>query len=119
MTTPERLRRRQRRESAGIAVLAAGLIAAVLYFEGQDDAQRECINSYMSANSQTSALRSKLVERESQATRRFLLNATDPEKVQTREQFRKVRATYAKAIASIDEAREANPVQPFPEGVCD
>src|ERR1044072_563649 len=44
MTTPERLRRRQRRETAGIAILAFGLVASTFYFKAQDNEQDECLS---------------------------------------------------------------------------
>lgn len=119
MTTPERLRRRQIRESIGIVLLAIGLVGAFLYFQGQADAQKRCLTNYISSNSETSAIRSDQVARESKATRRFLLNATDPERVKTREQFLEERGIYARTLRSIDAARAANPVRPFPKGVCD
>lgn len=119
MTTPERLRRRQRFESVGIAVLAVALVAAFLYFQGQADAQKRCLTSFVSNSSQTSAIRAGLAERDSQTQRRFLLDATDPAKVQTRAQFERVRAQFVKRLAAIDRARAENPVKPLPKGVCD
>jgi len=116
MTTPERLRRRQRRESAGIALLAVLLVAAFIYFQGQADAQKRCLTNYITANSATSQIRSELVERESKATRNLLLNGTA---AQSREEFQAARQAYVRAIKQIDKARRENPVRPFPEGVCD
>lgn len=119
MTTPERLRRRQIRNDWFIAIVAACLVLAFLYFQGQADAQKKCLTNYISTNSETSKLRSGLVERESKTTRRFLLDATDPERTTTREEFLKVRATYKRSLAAIDRARDENPVQSLPKGVCD
>jgi multidrug resistance efflux pump len=116
VTSPERLRRRQRIEGSLLLALGIFTILVSIYFRGQDAAQRECINTYIAANSDTSAVRSKLVERESQATRRLLLRGTS---VESREEFQKVRAQYVRAIAAIDKARRENPVRPFPEGICD
>lgn len=119
MTTPERLRRRQRIESTFIVILTIALVAAALWFNGQASAQQTCLSTYISINSQTTKIRSDLVSRESKTTRKFLLDATDPDKVKTREEFQKIRARYKRSLASIDAARAANPVQPFPKGVCD
>lgn len=116
MTTPERLRRRQRIESLFIAVLAACLVAAFLYFQGQASAQQQCLSTYISVNSETSAIRSKLVERESKTTRAFLLDATA---AKSREEFAKTRAQYARRLMAIDQARDENPVRTLPKGVCD
>lgn len=119
MTTPERLRRRQIRNDWFIAVLAVALVVVFVYFQGQADAQRRCLTNYISSNSQTSAIRSKLYERESQTTRSFLLDATDPEKVHTRQEFQRVRGIFVRRLAAIDRIRAENPVKPLPKGVCD
>lgn len=116
MTTPERLRRRQRMESAGIAVLAIALVIVWVWFNGQTTAQQRCLTTYISINSKTTAVRAKLLAQESRTTRAFLLDATD---AKSRRQFEHVRARYAKSLQAIDRARAANPVQPFPKGVCD
>lgn len=117
MTTPDRVR--QRRNDVGMAVLACLLVLGWLYFQGKSDAQKECLTNYISSNSKTSKVRSDLVARESQTTRHFLLNATDPAVTKTRKEFQKVRNTYVQSLSEIDRARDANPVQPFPKGVCD
>lgn len=116
MTTPERLRRRQRFESAGIAVLAIALVVVWVWFNGQTTAQQRCLTTYISINSKTTAIRADLLKRESKTTRAFLLDATE---AKTRHQFMAVRARYAKSLEAIDRARAAHPVQPFPKGVCD
>ena len=116
MTTPERLRRRQRLESAGIAVLALMLVLAAVWFNGQTSAQQRCLSTYISINSKTTAVRARLLAEESRTTRSFLLDATE---AKSRAQFMHVRARYAKSLQAIDRARAANPVPPFPKGVCD
>lgn len=116
MTTPERLRRRQRRESAGIVLLAIGLVGASIYFNGQDDAQRRCISTYISVQSETNTIRANILERESVATRRAIRDGLS---AQTREDVDAAKRAYTRALKSIDAAREAHPVQPFPKGVCD
>lgn len=115
MTTPERLRKRQIRNDWYIVILAVLLLAAFIYFRGQDNAQERCFNNYFQAQADTSKVRSKLVERESQATRDLLLRGTTAE---SREEFQKIRALYVKRIKAIDQAREDNPIPPFPEGIC-
>lgn len=116
MTTPERLRRRQIRNDWFIAIVALGLVLAFIYFRGRSDASDHCLKTFISVQSETSAIRAKLVERESKTTRAFLLDATA---VKTREDFQKVRARYAHDLTAIDHARKAHPIQPFPKGVCD
>lgn len=116
MTTPERLRRRQRINDIGIALLAGLLLFAWFYFQGRADAQDHCLTNYISTNSETSKVRSALVEQESKATRDIILNGTA---AKSREEFKKARDQYVSALKAIDRARDENPVQPFPKGVCD
>lgn len=116
MTTPERLRRRQRLESAGLAVLALGLVASVIWTDRQDAQQGECIRSFIEADSETGAIRSQLVEDESQANREVIgqvLAST------TREEIDQAEADWRAELDRIDAVRAANPVRPFPVGVCD
>lgn len=115
MTTPERLRRRQRLESLGIAILAFALVAVFIYFRGQDDAQEDCFNNYFTQQAKTSKIRGTIVERESEATRRIIRKALT---AQTREDIIKAREAYFRSLQRVDEAREANPIPPFPEEVC-
>ena len=114
VTTPERLRarqlqieRRERRIYLLVALLCAGLVASALYFRAQDQKQRDCINSYISAQAETGALRSRLVERESDATRTIISKALTAE---TREALVAARESYFAELRAIDEARAANPV---------
>lgn len=116
MTTPERLRRRQRRESLFIGILALGLFAGFIYFRGQDMSQERCISAFISADSETSTVRSGLVEDESTATRRVIRRALAAESV---DDLRNARRKYREALKTIDDAREENPVRAFPDGVCD
>lgn len=103
--------------------MAVALVVASLWFNGRQSeldkqqlAQQKCLSTYISVNSETSAIRSRLVERESETTRRFLLDATN---VKTREDFQRVRREYAASLRKIDKARADNPIRPLPKGVCD
>lgn len=116
MTTAERLRRRQIRESVGIGLLALALATAVVYFEGQDSAQERCMSAFIHADNETSTIRSALVEDESKATRRVIRKALS---ASSRGDIAKARRTYSQALKRIDIMRENNPVQEFPAGVCE
>jgi hypothetical protein len=115
VTTPERLRRRQRFESAGVATVAIGLVLSVIYFAGQDAAQERCLSTFVNTQTETSAIRSGLVERESRATRSVITNALG---AQNRRDIVRAYARYDAALKRIDAVREAHPVVPFPEGLC-
>lgn len=116
MTTPERLRRRQRRESAFIAILALALVLGWLYFKGQGDAQRACLSAFVSNTSETSAIRSRILERESDANRRVIRTAL---RANSRDDIKRARERYDRSLRAIDQARASNPVKALPEGVCD
>ena len=116
MTTPERLRRRQRIESAMIAVLAVCLVAATLYFTARSDRQQACMRAFIDSSSDTSEVRAKLNERESEATRRVIQTALS---VQTAEELVQVRSEYNREIARIAKARKANPVERFAADECE
>lgn len=115
MTTPERLRRRQRRESAFIAVLAMLLCVAVVYFRGQDAAQDRCLSAFVETQNETQAIRSKLVERESAATRAVITAALN---ANGRRDVARAFRNYRVENRAIDRQREENPVRMFPEGIC-
>lgn len=116
MTTPERLRRRQRRESIGIAILAFGLVGSVAYFDRLDAAQERCISAFIKADNDTSAIRSQLVERESKATRTIIRTALSAE---SREDVIKAREAWLMSLAEIDLLRDQNPVEEFDRSVCE
>lgn len=115
MTTAERLRRRQIRESVGIAVLAICLFLAFVYFRGQDAAQDKCLSTFVETQTQTSSIRSGLVERESAATRGVIRSVSEAE---NKQQLRKAFHDYFSEVRAIDRAREDNPIRVFPEGLC-
>lgn len=116
MTTPERLRRRQRLESFGIALLAVLLVAATLYFKGVSDAQQACLRNYISFSSHTSAVRARLLDEESAATRHVIVSGLT---AGSHADIERAKQQYDDAMQQIDRARAANPVQPIPKGVCD
>lgn len=116
MTTPERLRRRQIRESIALAVLALLLAASVVWFEVQDRQQRECLFSYIETDSQTSAIRSSLVRQESEAFRRVIRDAGT---ATSRESFEAALDRAETSWERIDQEREENPVRRFTSEVCE
>lgn len=115
MTTPERLRRRQRFESAGIAILAFSLCCSVFYFDRLDDNRSECLSSFIKNDNSTGALRSKLVEQESNATRTVIREALT---AASREALVQAREDYFASLARIDLLRKQNPVERFDPATC-
>lgn len=115
MTTPERLRKRQRRETAGIAFLAFGLAGSTVYFVGQDAAQDRCLREFVKNDTDTSAIRSDAVETESKATRDIIRGVFG---ASTRRQVQAAYEEYKLALEAIDATREENPIKPFPDDLC-
>lgn len=116
MTTPERLRRRQRIETTLLAImLIAGGLAAFA-FDRRDDANEECFRNYIAATSETSQLRAKLVAEESQSFRQVIRDAGT---ATSRAEFDAALAEAEASWAAIDRMRERNPVRIFdPEVDC-
>lgn len=116
MTTPERLRRRQRIEGTFVIVLAVLMILGGLYFNAEDAAQRACINDSFRELSRVQGIRADLIERESNANQRVNLAEF---KVSTEAEFLAEGARYERVMNKIQAERERNPVPPYPAGECE
>lgn len=115
MTTPDRIRRRQRREAWFIAGLAFALVLGWFYFRDRTEQTVSCIVSYAETQADTSLIRSGLVERESQATRDVIRGAR---RATTRREFEDVIDAYERRLHRIDRARERNPLPGFDVEEC-
>lgn len=130
MTTPERLRRRQRIEGTLLVILGVIMLIQFNYFQGQDEKQRECLFQVVQSQNQVLSLRGELARQDSE------INAD--ESAATRGLIVAVFAAKGKddALAAfadaqqqwnaIDErrqdvrkARRENPIPDLPEGTCD
>lgn len=115
MTTPERLRARQRRESAFIAILAIALAVVVFIYRYQEERDDRCFRAYLANQSETSKTRGEIVERESQATRDAIHGSGS---VTSREEFKALLEAYDKELRAVDQARKDNPIQEFNPETC-
>lgn len=130
MTTPERLRRRQRIE--GLILIAIGVFSLLQfnYFHGQDDKQRACLADVVREQNEVLTLRGDLSKQdsdinadESAATRTLIVKvfaATDSEGA--RAAFAEAQHKWADIDARRDEvtaARRANPIPDLPAGTCE
>ena len=115
MTTPERLRRRQRIEGVLLVVIGLLMLLQSVLFNAQDQRQRECLEDNFTALSNALEVRSELVSRETEAAKRVnlaeLTASTDQEVVEELE-------LYKTEIEEIQRIREENPVPPYPSGEC-
>lgn len=110
MTTPERLRRRQRIEAAFVALLAFALAGSWWYFRDRTDEVVTCVVQYAENQSETNLKRSQIVESESETTRQIIRRAFRAES--ERESF----AAFEKwneRVKRIDRRRDRNPVVVF------
>lgn len=122
MTTPEALKRRQILElrwllAEGAAIFALGIALAISTAHGraQDDAQRRCQSAFMATTSQTAATRGRLLERESDATRKVISAALT---AHTQHDLIVARRHYFASLKRIDKLRDENPIAQFDKGQC-
>jgi hypothetical protein len=129
VTTPERLRRRQRREEILLIVLGILVGVTAIYFHGQDVKQRECIasntadlNSVLTKRGELAAQESRVNAAESAATRQLIVDAfASKDRQEAFAAFRKAQHGWEqvdKDRKRIVRKRAANPLPDFPAGVC-
>lgn len=143
MTTPERLRRRQRREEILLIVLGLLVGATSIYFHGQDVNQRQCfadnftqLSSSLSGRSDIAGREARAAKLESTATRLESAANNDfykaafasTSQAEVRDAYRDYQVAAAKVNrmrAKVDHRRERiavdraeHPIPDFPEGTC-
>lgn len=130
MTTPERLRRRQRIEGWFLVVIGIGLVVSTIYFRHEDMDQRACQAANFEKQNQVLQARSELGTREANVARlesratRILFR--DGFAAKNQADLFAAYGDYRERIATIDESRKkiakerrATPVPDFPKGTCD
>lgn len=115
MTTPEKLRRRQRREALFIGLLALALVSGWLYFRARTDTVLDCVVQYAENQSTTSKIRARITQRESDATRAVITGAR---RVKTPAQFDDLFDQYERRLGRIDRSRDRHPVPGFSIETC-
>lgn len=116
MTTPERLRRRQRIEGSLLIFLAICMLLQAWYFHSQDNDQKSCIAQQFHKSSVVQAARGKLVERDSAAKTEVIKEIA---KAKTKEDVRNALDEYLVTQTKIDSDRKDHQIPPFPPGKCD
>jgi hypothetical protein len=114
MTTPERLRRRQRREGVAVIVIGVLLIFQGWYFQNEDQDQRDCTREQIQQLVETLEKRGGLAQRESDNTASVLLTASE---ATNGDEVAEALQEYRVESAKIKAARAANPIE-FPTGEC-
>lgn len=123
MTTPERLRRRQRIEGAGLLLLGIFIAAQSWYFDNRDednDRRLESVVSCMADNftkfSVSINARGNLSQRDSDAVAELLSTVAA---AKTSEQVADALQKYDTKRRAIAKDRRENPLPKFPTGRCD
>lgn len=134
MTTPERLRRRQRIEGAVLVLLAIFTVLQSIYFNIEDRDQRECFERKFTASSMVSGLRADLASRETAATQNVLsvyadavgARGGDVGKPLPPARLRELQVRMFEALMEFEQEtdqiqreRRDNPIPPYPVGTCD
>jgi hypothetical protein len=116
MTTPERLRRRQRIEGTFLIIIGVLMLVQALYFQHQDNVQRRCIQDQFSKLAKSYTARANINERDSKAKTKVIMGvASAPDQATVTHALQ----DYVVEQQQIDKDREANPVPPFPLGRCE
>lgn len=120
MTTPEKLRRRQRREGWALMLLGLAMAVSTVYQSHQREVQREdfqdCIVTVVGQLTDSLTARSNLTEPDAKSVRVLI---SDLLSAKSEKDTREAIAAYNKTQAEIARVRKSNPIPPFPDGICD
>lgn len=117
MTTPERLRRRQRIEGVVLILLGVLMVLQSWHVQSNANDQRECLQGNFTALSEALDARGGLAAREGAATEAVIraVSAADGDEAALDEAF----DAYEREQTAIDKVRADNPLPPFPPGTCE
>lgn len=116
MTTPERLRSRQRTETRLVVATIILVFGSWAWSNHQDAKQQECVADNFSRLSAVLQARGALSQEESDATRRVLETAAT---ATSGEPVAKALDEYLATQNDIKERRDHSPIPAFPTGKCD
>lgn len=116
VTTPERLRRRQRIESFLVTVTIVLTVITGIYFNRQNQKQNECMAMQFHELSVTLNARADLTRREADAVAKVLITAAN---AKTGDQVAESLREYNKTRTQIAKERADNPLPKFPTGRCE
>lgn len=137
MTTPEKIRRRERIIIVGLIVVLVGVIFTSWQDQRADDraqqreqsaeardAERErryqlCLTEQITALTDSLTVRGRLAEADSDITRRVILTVANATSSQNMVGVRTALAQYAIDAAEVKRLRARTTIPPFPTGKCD
>ena len=102
----------------GVFLIALGLVTAALsvYVRAADTDQRECLADSFADLTRSLEARVEIGDRDSQVKTHVIYRVA---RATTEEEVSDALADFLVEQAQVDRAREANPVPPFPSGVCE
>lgn len=133
VTTPDRLRRRQRLLGALVMILAVFTVTQATYLTVQDRDQNACFQDRFTELSRVSRIRAGLSEQETRATADVLgvyakaagivkdkpgYKLTPKQRARLNKQLVVVLLKYGKTTDRIQRQRREHPVPPYPVGTC-
>lgn len=119
MTTPERLRRRQRIE--GTALLTVGILFACATYvnEKRDDQQEKCLTDQIVKITTAIDARGQINAANTQATRDVILGVANSTATKNYAGVEVALQKYVTTTERTEASRKATKIPPFPNGKCD
>lgn len=119
MTTPERLRRRQRIE--GTALLIVGILFSTFSYvnEKRDDAQEHCLTDQITKLTGAIEARGEINAANSQATKTVILGVATAAGSDDYAAVGEALRQYVTDIDEVEKSRRDTAIPPFPNGKCD
>lgn len=115
MTTPERLRRRQRIEGAVLIILAICMLIQAWYFHSRDVGQRNCVANQFHQLASVQRARAELVDQDSKSTDRVI---TSVAQAKSKSDVQVALSMFLATQKKITAERETHKIPPFPPGSC-
>lgn len=119
MTTPQRLRRRQRIEGTALLIVGVLFATATYVNEKRDDSQEKCLTDQITKITTAIDARGKLNAANTQATRDVILGVAKSTKSKDYSGIESVLNEYVITTERTEARRQATKIPPFPNGKCD
>lgn len=119
MTTPERLRRRQRIEGTALLIVGILFAAATYVNEERDDQQEKCLTDQIVKLTDAIEARGQINAANTQATRTVILGVAQASATRDRTLVANALSQYVADSERIEQDRKDTKIPPFPNGKCD
>jgi hypothetical protein len=115
VTTPEKLRRRQKRNAWAVGLLCLALVLTFAYFRHRAAEQDSCLSRFYANQTETSKIRARLATREFHATRHIIRGAF---RADTEAEALDAFATYTDQLRKVDAGKLRHPLRVFDPDRC-